>query len=93
MDEQDTPRVRHWGHSEDKINSINEALDTVELSLGGKITVQQQMAIKCGKCYNRKSTGHPDLHQRAVTHQHRVGMSFKSVIGDLSQAPAWKMNT
>lgn len=40
MGELDTPRARHWGHSEDKV----KALDTVALSLGGKVTVQQQMA-------------------------------------------------
>lgn len=64
MDELDTPRARPWGHSEDKV----KALDTVALSLGGKITVQHQVAAEC-------DTGHPDLHQRAVA-INRVGMSF-----------------
>lgn len=64
MDELDTPRARPWGHSEDKV----KALDTVALSLGGKITVQQQVTAEC-------DTGHPDLHQRAVA-INRVGMSF-----------------
>lgn len=54
MGELDTPRARHWEHSEDQV----EALDTVVLSLGGTVTVPQQMAAEC-------DTGHPDLPQRA----------------------------
>lgn len=64
MDELDTPRARPWGHSEDKV----KALDTVALSLGEKVTVQQQVAAEC-------DTRHPDLHQRAVA-TNRVGLSF-----------------